>query len=312
MTYSILVATMNRPNAVANLLDSIEKQAFLPQEFILIDQSKDERTQKICEAYLRRISSRGQRFKYVRQDVPCLVRARNRCIDESTGDILCFVDDDVILNRDYFERVAFYFQDSAIGGVTGNVRVEKPLKGFKWEVRKFIKRMFLLNSFDGRLTPSTFGYPIYEREISEVMEVELFAGYSMNYRRELVLRNRPDEWFRGYGYREDVDLSYRISRDAKLIIVPDAKFIHDVSMINRLETGALKKMQAGNHLYLFKKFQKYGLASWILYIYSIAGVVLIDFLEFLFNFNKNKWEIFAANFSAIPIIWSLKVEKSAT
>lgn len=299
MTFSILVATMNRPQAIANLLESVEKQTFLPQEFILVDQSKDGRTKDVCDAYVKRMHGRGQVFKYVRQETPSLVKARNRGVDESTGEIICFVDDDVILNPDYFERIAFYFKDPSIGGVTGNVFVESPLKGFKWQVRKLISRIFLLNSFNGRLTASTFGYPIFEREVVEMQEVDLFGGYSMNYRRELVLRHRPDEWFSGYGFREDVDLSYRISHDTKMIIVPDAKFIHDVSTINRLDTGALKKMQFKNHFYLFKKFRKYGAATWILFWYSLSGIIVLDFLEYLASFKKHKWSVFVANFSAM-------------
>lgn len=299
MKHSIVVATMHRPQAVANLLDSVEKQTFLPQEFVIVDQSRDDLTREVCEDYRRRVKGRGQEVKYIRQETPSLVKARNRGIDESSGEIICFVDDDLILNADYFERISAYFKDPSVGGVTGNVIIHQPLKGLKWQLRKLLARIFLLNYFNGKLTPSTFGYPIYEREIDRVQEVELFGGYSMNFRRELVIRNRPDEWFSGYGYREDVDLSYRISRHARMIIVPDARFIHDVSTINRLDTGSLKKMQFKNHLYMFRKFRKYGVFSWVLFWYSMSGIVMIDFLEFLSSFKKNKWMVFVSNFSAI-------------
>jgi hypothetical protein len=63
----------------------------------------------------------------------------------------------------------------------------QPLKGLKWEMRKLLSRIFLINSFYGRMTPSSFGYPIFE-EVKELREVELFNGYSMNFRRELVER----------------------------------------------------------------------------------------------------------------------------
>jgi glycosyltransferase involved in cell wall biosynthesis len=297
--FSILVATMNRPQAIAKLLETVEKQTFLPQECILVDQSKDDLTKDVCDTYVKRMQGRGQVFKYIRQETPSLVKARNRGVDESTGEIICFIDDDLILDQDYFQRIAFYFQDPAIGGVTGNVILSNPFQGFKWEIRKLIVRFFMINSFNGRLTPSTFGYPIYEREVSQVQEVELFGGYSMNFRREFVLRHRPDEWFSGYGYREDVDLSYRISRDAKLIIVPDARFVHDISTINRLDTGALKMMQFKNYWYCFKKFRKPGALSGVLFWYSMFGIVFLDFVEFLSGFKKHKWAVFMANFPAI-------------
>lgn len=298
-TYSILVATMNRPKAIEKLLESVEQQTFLPSEMILVDQSKDDLTKNICDAYIPRLKAKGQLFKYIRQETPSLVKARNRGVDESTGEIICFIDDDLILRPDYFERIAFYFQDPAVGGVTGNVILDNPFSGLKWEVRKLIMKFFLINSFDGRLTPSTFGYPIYDREIEKVQEVELFGGYSMNYRRDLVLRHRPDEWFYGYGYREDVDLSYRISRDTKMIIVPDARFIHDISMINRLDGGRLKIMQFKNYWYCFTKFRKPGILAEMLFWYSVWGVVILDLLDFVVGFKSHKKSIFLSNFPAI-------------
>lgn len=298
-TYCILVATMNRPKAIEKLLESVEQQTLLPSEMILVDQSKDDLTKNICDAYIPRLKAKGQIFKYIRQETPSLVKARNRGVDESTGDIICFIDDDVILNPDYFEKIAGYFQDPSVGGVSGNVYVEEELKGFKWGIRKILMRIFLLSNYEGRLTPSTFGYPIYERQITRMHTVDLFPGYSMNYRREFVLKNRADEWFSGYGFREDVDLSYRISREAKLIMVPDARFIHDISTINRLDVYRLKMMQYKNYLYMFRKFRKYGQLSWVFFCYSIFGVVFIELLEVLFNFNKTKIDMFLANFPAI-------------
>jgi glycosyltransferase involved in cell wall biosynthesis len=309
MRFSIIVATMNRPYAIANLLSSVSKQTFLPQEFILVDQSKGNATKEICDEFAERIAARGQVFIYIRQETPSLVAARNRGLHASTGDIVCFLDDDVILYEDYFEKISFYFHDPKIGGVSGNVVVTNELKGFKWELRKFLMGVFLLSNYEGRMTVSTFGYPIYEREITMTKKVELFSGYSMNFRRDLAVRHQSDEWFSGYSFREDVDLSYRISQDAQLVIVPDARFIHDVSTVNRLDVFNLKKMQFKNYFYLFRKFHKYEFISWPLFFYSVFGIVVIDLLEFLMSFKKIKWDTFIANFPAIAQMGRIHGEK---
>ncbi len=307
---SIIVATMNRPYAIANLLSSVAKQTFIPQEFILVDQSKGDATKEVCDEYAARIAAKGQMFIYLRQEIPSLVRARNRGLGAATGDIICFVDDDVILYEDYFEKISFYFHDPKVGGVSGNVVVTNEPKGFKWELRKFLMGFFLLSNYDARMTLSTFGYPIYEREITKTLQVELFCGYSMNFRRELAMLNKSDEWFSGYSFREDVDLSYRISQTAKLIVVPDARFIHDVSTINRLDVYKLKKMQFKNYFYLFRKFHKFEFISWPLFFYSLFGIIVIDLLEFMINVNKAKWNTFVANFPAIASMGDLSSEKN--
>jgi glycosyltransferase involved in cell wall biosynthesis len=299
MKLSVIIATYNRPNDIKNTLDSVFKQTLLPYELIIVDQSTDETTRLIVAEYETRIAPRKQAVKYIKQEKPSLVQARNRGAQEAGGDIICYIDDDIVLFEDYFQKIEAYFHDSSIGGVSGNVVIDKGLSGFKWELRKILLRVFLLNDFRGHMTSSTFGYPICEREINGVMEVDMFPGYSMNFRRELVLRNKCDEWFSGYSFREDVDLSYRISRGAKLIMVPDARFVHNNSSINRLDYKRLKQMQFKNYYYLFVKFKKKSLFSSFLFGYSIFGTVFIDFIEYIFNLNQEKWNSFSADVSAV-------------
>lgn len=300
MRLTIVISTMNRPHDLANLLASIANQTFLPQELILVDQSVDLRTKDIFEEYVNEVEGRGQLIKYCRQDQPSLVAARNRGVRESTGDIICFVDDDIILHEDYFERIAYYFHDPCIGGVSGNVIIsEKQSFSFKTRVRKVLMRLFLLSNFQGRMTASTFGYPIFERHVEKVTKVELFPGYSMNFRKQLLLRNPGDEWFKGGGFREDVDLSYRISKEAALVMVPDARFVHQASAINRYGKVDQKKIELVHYFYMFKKFKKPGLFPYVLFFYSVCGLIIIDFFELVFNFNRKKYEVFMANFSAL-------------
>jgi glycosyltransferase involved in cell wall biosynthesis len=312
MRFTIIVATMNRPKAIANLFESVAKQTMIPEEFILVDQSPGDETKKICDEFAAKMIAKGRLFIYLKQVTPSLVMARNRGLESSTGDIICFVDDDVILYDDYFEKISFYFNDPKIGGVSGNVVVPDELKGFKWQLRKFLMNIFLLSHYDGRMTLSTFGYPIYEREVTKTVRVEMFCGYSMNFRRELAMKHKSDEWFSGYSFREDVDLTYRISREAKLVMAPDAKFIHDVSTINRLNPYNLKKMQFKNYFYLFRKFHKYEFITWPLFFYSLFGIVAMDLLEFFLSFKKAKWETFVANFPAIAQMGDLTSEKDKT
>src|SRR5262249_22338648 len=206
---SVVICTLQRPQDLRNLLDSLVEQTLAPREVVIVDQSTDDRTKRLVQEYARRPFFGIDHWIYVRQEEKSLVKARNRGIKESSGDIVSFLDDDVVLFNNYLEVVSRYFQDDGIGGVTGNLVVPKPFKGLKWELRKFLSRIFLINSFDGFMTPSGFGYPVVE-EVKERLDVELFGGYSMNFRRELLEREPSDEWFSGYSLREDVDLSYPI------------------------------------------------------------------------------------------------------
>jgi len=249
--------------------------------------AESEYCSRFPQEYARGPSSGIDRWIYVHQNEKSLVKARNRGIKEATGDIVSFLDDDVVPLKDYLEVISRYFQDSGIGGVIGNVVVPQPLKGVKWQMRKLLSRIFLVNSFDGRMTPSSFGDAIFE-EVKELREVELFGGYSMNFRRELVEREPSDEWFSGYSCREDVALSYRISRHARLVLAPDARFHHNYSPANRPDVRDLQRMVFRNSLYLFKKHRPQTLWYKFLFGYSVFGILFMEFLGSFFNWNRRR------------------------
>jgi len=304
MKASLIVPTMNRPESLKETLSSVLLQSRFPDELIIVDQSTNEETKRVFDYFSPLFIGKIGQVKYFHQKEPSLVKARNRGVLESDGDIVCFIDDDIILSPEYFSGVMFYFQDPLIGGVSGNVVMTGYaagyFRGWKWSIRKILLRVFLINSFDGRMTPSTFGFPIYDREIEKTKVVEIFNGYSMNYRREFILKNLPDVWFSGYSLREDVDLSYRISRSARLVMASDIRLIHRHSEANRPDLYELKRMEFRNFKYLFKKFRSSWLTN-VLFSYSIIGVFFIDFLEFLSNpFKLEKRDLFLSNFRALP------------
>ncbi len=295
---SVVIPTMNRSEDLARLAASLIKQTCLPKEVIIVDQSLNQKTKEIVAKLENEFPEFGWRYFY--QQEKSLVRARNRGLKESSGEIISFLDDDVELDKNYICCVQESFQiNKDIGGVAGNVVVPKALKGSKWVLRKALMRLFLLSNFDARMTASGFGYPIFEREISRELEVELFPGNSMNYRSDIARKELSDEWFSGYGFREDVDLSYRISRHAKLIMIPGARFIHNASGVNRLDVMRLKRMELQNYWYIFKKHKDHGLQSRLLFGYSVLGMVLIDLFECILTLKKERFIKAVATLSGI-------------
>src|SRR5690606_28076097 len=122
MNFTLIVCTYLRPKPLLTLLRSVEKQTVYPNEILIIDGSTNDDTKII----LRENSFKN--LKYFRVDGihRGLTKQRNYGIEQvaKSSEIVCFLDDDVILESDYFEQlIATYlpYPDAlAVGGYITN------------------------------------------------------------------------------------------------------------------------------------------------------------------------------------------------
>ena len=68
---SVLLCTLNRPEVIGSCLDSLIAQTYRNFEIIVVDQSRDDRTENRCRAYS------DARIRYYRVDFTGLSKARN-------------------------------------------------------------------------------------------------------------------------------------------------------------------------------------------------------------------------------------------
>jgi GT2 family glycosyltransferase len=278
MDYSVIIPTCNRKKELGDALESLVRQSVLPREVIVIDQSDNAETKELCDALQAKHAQ--VKIVYIYREEKGSARARNAGIAVAEGDVVGFLDDDVVLYEDYFEVVLGRFAaDPAVGGVGGAiVDVDIP-RTWKWPIRKALYRGLLINDFKGGITASGFGYPIFDGDVDREMEVKCFCGSNMSFRRELLRDDQFDPWFTGYSYREDVELSYRISRKAKLVLIPGARLEHHHTPSARMKYGAARAMEMTNNYYIYKKLVRKGLLTDALFIYSVAGLMGIALVE---------------------------------
>jgi len=289
MNYSIIVPTCNRQPDLVKLIDSILKQTLLPAEVIIVDQSDNDDTKKYIDNLRNQLLSESNNINliYIYQNEKNSAAARNKGIDITTGEIVSFLDDDVVLFEDYYEKVLRYFnEDKKIGGVSGKVIVKK-FTG--WGMRMLLK-VFLLNNFEGKITVSGFGFPISLQRFDIPKQVEMFMGCNMNFRKEFLKNDKFDEWFTGYSYREDVEFSYRMSQKTVLMMIPEAKLYHNYSRSNRMDIQEKKIMQIKNFYYVYKKYAKKTVLSDFLFFYSLFGLFTIALKEYLCIRDKETYK----------------------
>ena len=292
MNYSIIVPTCNRQTDLARLIDSILKQTLLPAEVVIIDQSDSDDTKKYVDSLANQALS-NIIFIYIYQDEKSSAAARNKGIDIARGEIVSFLDDDVVLFENYYEKILYCFtNDEKLGGVSGNIIVENKLHDWKAKFRKILYKVFLIDNFNGKMTFSGFGYPLhsFEGENESPMQVEMLSGCNMNFRKEFLKNDKFDEWFTGYSYREDAEISYRISQKTVLNMIPEAKLYHNNSRSNRMDIQARKIMEIKNYYYFYKKHAKKTMMFDFLFLYSLLGLSIIYFKEYLCNLDEGKYK----------------------
>lgn len=109
---SVVVCTRNRPEELARCLRSLQNLSPPPQQIIVVDNAPNSDATHQLVAQISGI-------QYVLESRPGLSVARNTGIQHSTGDIIAFTDDDVVVHPNWVARLQQGFQDPRVIAVTG-------------------------------------------------------------------------------------------------------------------------------------------------------------------------------------------------
>ena len=103
MKFSLIICTYKRKQALLKLLLSVESQNIYPDEIIIVDGSADNETQIMLDEN----QFKNLRYCKVAPGQRGLTKQRNIGISQvsAVADIVFFLDDDTILNQDYFENI---------------------------------------------------------------------------------------------------------------------------------------------------------------------------------------------------------------
>jgi O-antigen biosynthesis protein len=156
---SVVVATRDRPESLARCLDSLLALDYPDYELVVVDNAP------AASATERLIATRyAPVVGYVREDRPGLANAHNRGVVAAGGDIVAFVDDDVVVDRSWLLELAMAFEWATdVGCVTGLIvaaELETPAQVWselRWGLGKGLApQMFRIS--DRRALGSLFPY----------------------------------------------------------------------------------------------------------------------------------------------------------
>lgn len=259
-----------RPQPLLSLLKSVEKQTLYPDEILIIDGSTNYETKNVLKV------NSFVKLKYfkVKSEDRGLTKQRNFGIKKvsESSEVICFLDDDTILNMYFFEQlISTYKKQPEALGVGGYITNEvvwqkqhEPLsrkkfyfdgwersEPFRFRVRKLFGLLpdtppgFLPNFSHGRsisfLPPS-----------KKIYEVEQLMGGVSSFKKEVFGKISFSTYFEGYGLYEDADFTLRLSKLGKLYVNTAAQLEHHHDDSGRPNKFTYGKMVARNGWYVWR------------------------------------------------------------
>jgi glycosyltransferase involved in cell wall biosynthesis/thymidylate kinase len=290
LSYSVVIPTCNRSDKLEILLGSISRQNRNPEEVIIIDQSDDNSTKKIVDRFHTLLGKENIDLKYFYQEEKNASKARNTGIENSNGKIIFLIDDDVLINQDYAEKIleVYKLKTDAIG-VQGIILTGKIARRAADKLENIIKKMFLLSYFKKntwKILPTVndiFPYPL-----TQIIEAPRLQGIC-SFERDVLKKQRYDESLEGWSFLEDFDLSYRIQNQnpGNLYITPEARIIHPGHVhLDTAKKTAYKKII--NRAYIFYKHFNTSLKNHFLFYWGILGYVITTTFSSIIGKQKHK------------------------
>jgi GT2 family glycosyltransferase len=173
---------------------------------------------------------------------PGLTRQRNRGVELAAGEVVHFIDDDSIVEPDYFQQISRVFTDDAVNIVGG---VGGCLVGDSEPNRALPKRVFLLEGAPGQILRSGKNTKLVG--FTGRQRVDWLPGCGMSYRREVLEQCRFDEALAGYAMGEDVDFSLEVRAHGWCLIrTSEARLQHRSSEANRMDVAELYRTELVN------------------------------------------------------------------
>lgn len=168
---SVVICTRDRPEQLAQCLRSLQNLSQPTHQILVVDNAP-------TSDATRQLVAQMPDIQYVLEPRPGLSVARNTGIRHSTGDIIAFTDDDVIVHPDWITRLQQSFQDSKVMAVTGLV-----LPGeLETEAQLIFEKGF--GGFTQGYHPLTFDTEFFEEMKPQGVPVwDIGAGANMAFRR---------------------------------------------------------------------------------------------------------------------------------
>lgn len=309
LKYDVIIATKDRLKDLLIFLDSLLKQTILPDNLIIIDASRFET--RLNDEYINKILKSNINFIY-KKSSPGLTHQRNlgcSFINEAAN-IVFFFDDDIILSdKKYIETILerfAYDEDKKIASIFGKIINPKkynkaPNESFFLIINALIgalTRIFILNSSNVYKVLVSGMNVSNQYKVNTECYVSWQPGCCMSFRKEILTKYSFDESLIGYSMREDLDISYRISKEYKILYLPYISLLHNESQIQRLNAINFGEADIESWHWFVNKNLHY-VKNKICFYWGLTGYLILLLLSSIIFNDKNAYYRFKGGLKAL-------------
>lgn len=232
---SVIICTYNRAQFLPRVLDGLAVQTLSRDSFeiVLVDNNSKDQTKEVCIHFQQAQPSLS--FRYILESRQGLSFARNRGIEEAQSELLVFIDDDAIPEKEYLYNIVRFFEstpDAAAAGGRIHPLFESKRPGWMPDIL-----ISLVSAIDlgNRVCLFTKKFPIGANMMFRKTAIQKHGSFNVN------LGRRGDN-LEG---AEEKDLFLRImGAGEKVYYIPDA-IVHHFIPDKRLTFGFFRRQAMG-------------------------------------------------------------------
>jgi glycosyltransferase involved in cell wall biosynthesis len=287
---SVIIPTLNRPKHLRNAIRSILAQTRLPDEVIVVDQNDDLEAENLITKE-RSLLTKKVSLKYIFEREKNASRARNVGWRAATGQIVIFLDDDMILDRRFISEILRVYREHPHAvGVQGTWSGGWP----NWKANSFvqillnnIRKVFLVTHWEKesqRMLPSkgmVVPFPLARTIEAEVILIGLVSFRKVTEEDFCFDENLKANSARAGEESFTIGLNRRYPHS--LYVTPFAKAIRDPTSA----TDADQQTQSARGVYVRTQYELYNfnkninllggspLRNWIAFVLKTVGETII-------------------------------------
>lgn len=294
---TVVIATYNRDQSLRNCLDSLVRQTDKHFALLIIDGGSTDKTRQVIEQFKQYLD-----IRFLLDKTPHLSYIRDLGWRKAKGEIVAWIDDDVVVEPLWVKGVKNAFKDKIIAGVTGPTIIPRDLlkkrdvfschrklasKQKNLSIGKFFCQLYF-NLFMqgeryaiGKIYPSGAWSPGSNfpsaLKLKKPIKVEYLEACNFAIRKDIIAEvDGFDLSYQGTSEWCEVDLAFRIRKAGyKLIFDPKVAVEHHVSRLGVFTRRSNALVRLNNFIRFYAKtYYPKSTKGWLLFMLYLVFLLI--------------------------------------